>query len=91
MRKTFRFGPVLLLAPLFLWALVWNLVLKEENQSWYIIWPMFGFIGIAVIWNAALIVTEKERAVYLIYALLYLPTFFGIWLFALIFATRFPL
>jgi uncharacterized membrane protein YadS len=91
MRKFFRFGPVLLLAPVLLWAAVWNSALSEENQSWYIMWPMFGFIGVAAIWHVALFVVEKERVAYFIYAVIHMPIFCGIWFGALILATRFPL
>jgi hypothetical protein len=51
-----------MLAPVTLWPAAWNITLNEENQSWYIIWPMFGFLGLAALWHIALIIFEREDA-----------------------------
>jgi hypothetical protein len=91
MQKLFRIGSVLMFVPILLWAAAWNYALDEENQSWYIMWPMFGFIGLAGLWHIALLIAEKERIAYFIYAVIHMPIFYGIWVVALILATRFPL
>jgi hypothetical protein len=91
MRTLFRVGPIVMLIPTLLWATAWNLLLHDENQSWYIVWPLIGFIGIAVIWHVALLVIEKNRLAYLGYALVHLPAFFVIYVFSIIFATHFPI
>jgi hypothetical protein len=91
MRKVFRIGPVFVIGPLLLWAMGWNLALHEENQDWYIVWPMLGLLCIVVLWHVALLIAEKNRLAYAVYALLHIPAFYGIWVIARIYATRFPL
>jgi hypothetical protein len=90
-RTLFRVGPVLMLIPTVLWATAWNLLLHDKKQSWYIVWPLVGFLGIAVIWHVALLVLEKDRLAYLGYALVHLPAFWVVYVFAIILATHFPL
>ena len=92
MRTLFRVGPILTLAPLLLWAAVWNFALHEENQAWYIVWPIIALLGLTAIWHVALIIFEKGyRLPYLAYALVHMPIFWVVYVIALIYATRFPL
>jgi hypothetical protein len=91
MRTLFRVGPVVLLVPTLLWATAWNLLLHDENDSWYIVWPLIGFLAIVLAWHVALLIFEKNRRAYLAYALVHVPVFCVAYEFALIFATRFPL
>jgi hypothetical protein len=44
----------------------------------------------AALWHLLLIVTEKERAFYSLYALIDLPIFYLLWAFALVIALQFP-
>jgi hypothetical protein len=92
MRKLFRIGPVLMLVPLMLWTTAWNITLQCENQDWYIVWPMVGFLGLAALWPIALVVFEKgHRYAYLAYAVVHVPIFYMIYVVAIIYATHFPL
>jgi hypothetical protein len=92
MRRLFRVGPVLLLVPLILWAAAWYNVLQEENQGWYIWWPMTGFLYLAALWHIALVVSQKgHRFAYLAYAVIHMPIFWLIYVVAAIYATHFPL
>jgi hypothetical protein len=91
-RKFFLVGPILLLIPLMLWAWAWALALTDENQSWYIVWPMFGLVGLAATWHLALIIVEKpKRYAYVAYAAIFLPLFYIAMAIAVIPATHFPL
>ncbi len=82
-----------MLAPVLLWAFGWNVLDRHgENQSWYIVWPMLGFIGLAALWHIALVVAETDRRkAYLAYAAFHAPAFYAIWVIAMIYATHFPL
>jgi len=91
MRRLFRVGPALMLFPTLLWAAAWNLILHDENSSWYIVWPLVSFLAMALIWHVALIVFEKNRLAYFAYALVHIPVFWVAYVFAMIFATHFPL
>lgn len=91
MQKIYRIGPILLILPVAVWALAWFFALSEENQAWYIVWPLEGLLGLAIIWHVALLVTESARVAYFVYALFHLPVFCGIFFLALVLATRFPL
>lgn len=94
MLRLYRAGPIVMLVPVAAWAIGWHIGLGShaENQSWYIVWPMFGFIGLAALWHIALLLLEnKRRYLYLAYAIVHMPLFcFATWL-AMIYATRFPL
>jgi len=93
-RKLFHIGPVLMLVPLVVWAVGWNVALRRtsDNDDWYIMWPMWAFLALTVLWHAALVAAEKERrSRYLIYAIVFLPTFFLLWLLAAFVATRITL
>jgi hypothetical protein len=94
MRILFRIGPILLLAPLVLWAWVWTNILTGEAtdaELRYIVPPIRGFLFLAVLWHVSLVVVEKGRRIpYLVYAILHMPAFYFVYLFALIFATHFP-
>jgi hypothetical protein len=91
MRKLFRVGPVLMLVPTLLWATAWYLILHDENDSWYIVWPLVGSLAIVLVWHVALIIFEKNRLAYLAYAMAHIPVFLVTYELALIFATHFPL
>ncbi len=93
MNRLFRIGPILMLVPVFLWALGWDLLGPPgENHSWFIVWPMFAFVGFAALWHIVLIVREtKHRKAYLAYAILHAPAFYVIWGIAMVLATHFPL
>jgi hypothetical protein len=80
-----------MLIPTFVWAAAWCLVLRDENQSWYIVWPLVGFFAIVVIWHVALLILEKRKLAYLVYAIAFIPAFSVAYFFAMIFATHFPL
>ncbi|MCP4619855.1 MAG: hypothetical protein GY844_25895 [Bradyrhizobium sp.] len=90
-RRLFRVGPVLMLVPTILWAAGWNWTLQGENDSWYIIGPLIGFLIIVLVWHLALLLVEKNRFAYFGYALVHLPLFWVTYEFAMMFATRFPL
>jgi hypothetical protein len=91
MRKLFRVGPVLMLVPTLLWAIAWYLILNGEDESWYIRWPLVGFLALVLVWHVALLIFEKRRLAYLAYALAHIPVFLVTYEFSLIFATHFPL
>ena len=80
-----------MLIPTVAWTAVWCLMLRDENQSWYIVWPLIGFLAIVMIWHVALLIVERERLAYLIYAIVFIPAFSVLYFFAVIFATHFPL
>jgi hypothetical protein len=80
-----------MLIPTLVWAATWYLVLREENQSWYIAWPLIGVFVIVVIWHVALIILQKNRLAYATYAIVFVPVFYVVYGLALIFATHFPL
>jgi hypothetical protein len=63
----------------------------SENDGWYIVWPLIGFLVIAVVSHVALLVFEKNRFAYFAYALVHVPVFLATYVLALIFATHFPL
>src|SRR5690349_17864518 len=91
LRTLFRVGPVLMLVPVVLWAAAWNLSLSGENQGWYIVQPMNGLLITAALWHLALIALDKNRLLYLAYAVAFLPVFYLVWNVALALATHFPL
>jgi hypothetical protein len=91
MRTTFRIGPILMLIPTIAWAIAWHLILRDENQSWYVVWPLVGFLATVVIWHVALLVLEKHRIAYLAYAVGFIPAFWFLYVLAIIYATHFPL
>jgi hypothetical protein len=80
-----------MLVPTLLWATAWYLILRDENDSWYIVWPLGGFLVIVLVWHVALLIFEKNRLAYLAYALGHIPVFLVTYELALIFATHFPL
>jgi hypothetical protein len=80
-----------MLIPTIAWASAWNWVLREENQSWYIVWPLVGFLAIVVIWHVALLIFEKHRLAYLAYAVTFIPAFWSLYVLGIIYATHFPL
>jgi hypothetical protein len=91
MRKVFRIGPVLMLVPTISWATAWYLILRDENDSWYIVWPLIAFLIIALVWHVALLIFEQKRLAYFAYALVHVPVFLVTYELALIFGTHFPL
>jgi hypothetical protein len=91
LRKLFCVGPVVMLVLTFLWATAWHLILRGENQSWYIIAPLMGFLVIGLAWHIALLIFEKNRLLYSVYALVDVPVLLVAYEAAVIFATRFPL
>jgi len=80
-----------MLVPTLIWAAAWNLVLRGEDDSWYIVWPLMGFLATVVMWHVALLILERNRLAYLAYAVAFIPIFFVAYVLALIFATHFPL
>ena len=80
-----------MLIPTFVWAAAWHIVLRDENDSWYIVWPLVGFLAIVVMWHVALLILERHRLAYLAYAIMFVPAFYVAYAFAMIFATHFPL
>jgi hypothetical protein len=80
-----------MLIPTLAWATAWYLVLRDENDSWYIVWPLVGFLAIVTIWHVALLIFEKKRIAYFAYAIVFIPVFSALYGFAMIFATHFPL
>ena len=80
-----------MLIPTFAWAAAWHLVLRDESDSWYIVWPLVGFLAFAVMWHVALLIFERNRLAYLAYAIAFMPAFYILNGFAMIFATHFPL
>ena len=90
-RKLFRVGPVVMLLPILLWATAWHLMLLGENQSWYIIAPLIGLLVVGLAWHIALLIFEKNRLLYSVYALVHVPVLLVAYEAAMIFATRFPL
>jgi hypothetical protein len=90
-RMLIRIGPLVMWGPTLLWGLAWFFISKEENPSWYIVCPMFGFLAITALWHIGLVIFEKRRLTFLAYAILHLPLFCFGWLSALVWATRAPL
>jgi len=80
-----------MLIPTFAWAAAWYFVLRDENDSWYIVWPLAGFFAIAVMWHVALLILERPRLAYLAYAIAFIPAFYVTYALAMIYATHFPL
>jgi hypothetical protein len=76
------------------WTLAWFATLTTEasdEQKWYIIRPMEGLLYSAALWHIALVVVEKGRRIpYLVYAILHMPAFYFVWIWAEVIATRFP-
>jgi hypothetical protein len=80
-----------MLVPTLVWAAAWRVVLRDENDSWYIAWPLVGFLAVVVMWHVALLILERNRLAYLAYASAFIPVFFVVYGFAMMFATHFPL
>jgi hypothetical protein len=80
-----------MLIPTLVWAAAWYFVLRDENDSWYIVWPLVGFFAIVVMWHVALLILERQRLAYFAYAITFIPAFYVAYGFAMIFATHFPL
>lgn len=88
----FRLGPALFLIPaMLIWATICLMLTKQEGDSWWRTYPIMGALALAVVWHAALILTEKRRLTYVVYAVLHLPMFYALYVFAMILATRSPL
>ena len=73
------------------WAQVCHSLTLEEGDSWWQIYPFMGIGAIAVIWHFVLLVIVKRRVLYATYMILDLPLFWVVYVFSIIWATRFPL
>ena len=91
--KVYRLGPIVLTPIVWLWGTVWSEIETEENNHWYIILPLLGLAGLAILWHFRLIATEKSRnAGYVGYMIAHLLIFFPIvWFSALVAATHAPM
>lgn len=74
-----------------LWATACLIVTTDEGYEWWRIYPIKGALALAAIWHAALILFEKHRLAYAVYALFDVPAFYAVYWFAMILAIRFPL
>jgi hypothetical protein len=74
-----------------IWAAICNELGWGERHDWWRTLPMHVALAAAVLWHLLLIVTEKERRFYALYALVNLPILYLSWVLALVIATRFPL
>jgi hypothetical protein len=85
-------GPALLVLPVFIWAVVSHATSSHEVDDWWRIVPFYGALGAAVLWHLALIARIKERVnFHIVYALLFMPTFYYFCMFSMVLAIRFPL
>jgi hypothetical protein len=92
--KAFRVGPALLIPAVFLWAVISNLSCPGESVCRDALWrrlPIYAADAIAVLWNLALVAIAKERILYVLYAIIFLPSFYLFCAFAIVLAIKFPL
>jgi hypothetical protein len=90
--RFFQTGPALLVPLVFIWTAISHATTSHEVDDWWRIAPFYGALGIAVLWHLALIARIKERAnFHIVYALLFMPTFYYFCMLSLVLAIRFPL
>jgi hypothetical protein len=82
-----------MLAPLIAWAAAWDAALPhgESPALWYIVWPFFAFPGLAGLWHIALVIREKHRFAYIVYAIVFMPLLYYVCVFGIVAAIHFPL
>jgi hypothetical protein len=89
-RVIFRIGPALLIPPLAFWAMACHALTTEEGGAWWQVYPAKAALAVAALWHVGLITFERPRLGYLIYAAAHGPIFWLLYVWALIWATRFP-
>jgi hypothetical protein len=87
----FRLGPVVLLPLIILWAQACFRVGSSEAYDWWRTYPIYAAVAVAVLWHTALLMVDKDRFHYLMYAIAHLPIFVFAAFISLIYATRAPL
>jgi hypothetical protein len=90
-RRMFRLGPIVLFPLMILWAQVCYRIGSSEAYDWWRTYPLYAAVAVAVLWHAALLIVEKDRFDYLMYAIVHLPIFVYAAFISGVYATRAPL
>jgi hypothetical protein len=91
-RAMFRLGPAPFLVPIAIfWAMISLLTSAEENQDWWRFLPLVMMLALVIIWHFALIILERPRLGFALYALIHIPVFCLVYELATILALRAPL
>lgn len=93
--RAFQTGPALLVPLVFLWTLISHYSCPDElvcrGDLWRVL-PFYAAVGVAVIWNVALIRRNKEQSnLYIPYAFFFVPLFLVFCMIASVVAIKFPL
>lgn len=92
LKKFFRIGPISLIPPMLIWAVVSYLSChRGECPDLWRTLPLYAAVAFAALWHFALVAFEKERKFYLWYAVIHFPTIYYLCFAALVVATKFPL
>ena len=90
-KKMFRLGPAVLLPLMILWAQVCFRTGTSEAYDWWRMHPIYAAVAVVVPWHVALLLVEKDRFIYLMYAVAHIPIFVVAAFISLLRATRAPL
>jgi hypothetical protein len=77
--KAYRLGPPILIAAMMIWAAICRALGVEESDDLRPQLPLQAAFAVAVPWHLLLIITEKERLSYALYALVHLPILYLLW------------
>jgi len=90
-RRAFRIGPVLLFPFVILWGEACYRIGLGEDYAWWRVYPILGALVAAGTWHLALLIVEKDRFHYSMYAVAHLPFFLFAAFTSYLRATRAPL